>query len=106
MGLVFSSGNSGGIVSSFAYWESPRFPQGHGTALGFAFMLVVTAIILTIWCRRENRRRDVKYGPPPTSLQVQEYEDEEQNRAWGLGGMSREEIIALGDNHPAFRYIP
>ncbi|KAL0243529.1 hypothetical protein I308_105495 [Cryptococcus tetragattii IND107] len=106
MGLVFSAGNSGGIVSSQAYRnkDAPRFLPGHATAMAFCLLNCSMAFLLYVMNKRENRRRDEKYGPAPLPDEVQEFEDPEYQRKWGLEGMTRAEIIELGDDHPAFRY--
>ncbi|KAK4702076.1 hypothetical protein P7C70_g4146, partial [Phenoliferia sp. Uapishka_3] len=43
MGMMFTLGNSGGIVSSFVYFkqDAPRYARGHATGLGFAAMAMV-----------------------------------------------------------------
>lgn len=107
MGLVFSSGNSGGIVSSQAYRnkDAPEFRPGHGTALAFGAMCGIMALIFYLALKRENARRDRVYGPPPGPEEVQMIESEEYKRKWGLEGMTRDEIVELGDDHPAYRYI-
>lgn len=35
----------------------------------------------------------------------EDLEDREYLERWGLQGMSKEEIIDLGDDHPAFRFM-
>jgi hypothetical protein len=107
MGLVFSSGNSGGIVSSQAYRnkDSPRFLPGHGTALAFGAMCGIMALLFYIALRRENTRRDRLYGPAPAADEVQMFESDEYKRKWGLENMTRDEIVELGDDHPAYRYM-
>lgn len=107
MGLVFSAGNSGGIVSSQAYrpQDSPTYRPGHGTALAFCMLCFFMAGLLWWMNARENKRRDEKYGPAPVPGEKIDYFDPENIRRWGLEGMSREEIIELGDDHPAFRYV-
>lgn len=104
LGLVFSCGNSGGIVSSQAYrnQDAPRFIPGHATALAFAAMCFVLSGILHIMLSRENKRRDAQYGPPPDD--AHEWDDPETLRRWGLENLTPEEVIALGDDHPAFRF--
>ncbi|OXG27858.1 hypothetical protein C367_02538 [Cryptococcus neoformans Ze90-1] len=106
MGLVFSAGNSGGIVSSQAYRnkDAPRFLPGHATAMAFFILNGAMALLLYVMNKRENRRRDEKYGPAPLPDEVQEYEDPAYQQKWGLEGMTRAEIVELGDDHPAFRY--
>lgn len=68
-------------------------------------MCGIMALILTTYLRRENKRRDALYGPPPAEHETEGYESEEHKQRWGLEGMSREQIVELGDKHPAYRYI-
>lgn len=105
--MVFSAGNSGGIVASQAYRDAdaPRFIPGHATALAFLVMHFATSALLIWMLGRENRRRDETYGPPPSIHEVEDFEDPANLRKWGLEGMSREELVELGDDHPAFRYV-
>ena len=107
MGLVFSFGNASGIISSEVYRDKdkPRFILGHACAVGFAVLNFVMATILTIYNRRENARRYAKYGPPPTPEDPQDIDSDEYRKRWGLEGYTREEIIELGDKHPAHRYL-
>ena len=78
---------------------------GHATALAFAALNCITAGIMSFALRRENARRNAKYGPPPGPDEAHEYDSEEYKRKWGLEGMTREQIVMLGDEHPAFRYM-
>jgi hypothetical protein len=107
MGLVFSAGNAGGIVSSQAYrnQDSPTFRPGHGTALGFSMLNFSMAGLLWWMNKRENKRRDAKYGPAPTADEKVDYNDPDNLKRWGLEGMTHDEIVELGDDHPAFRYV-
>jgi len=113
MGIMFTIGNSGGIVASEVYRtpNSPRFIPGHAISLSFAGMALITSSLLWILMHRENRRRDTEYPslPPPTDEEDDEKEDMDRNRkqmkAWGLDGMTEQEVVDLGDRHPAFRYI-
>ena len=73
------------------------------------------SIILYFGLRAENARRDRVYGPvfdSTSSIQdgekvdiKEDIESEEYLKKWGLEGMTRDEIIELGDDHPAFRFI-
>ena len=81
------------------------FRPGHGTALGFAFCNFAMALVLYLALSRENRRRDQTYGQAPRDNEVHEYEDPAYLRKWGLEGMTRDQIVALGDDHPAYRYM-
>jgi hypothetical protein len=65
----------------------------------------IMALILYTALRRENKRRDAKYGAAPASTGYENIESEEYMKRWGLEGMTRDEIIELGDEHPAYRYM-
>ena len=68
-------------------------------------MCCILSGLLHVLLTRENKRRDAKYGPPPHPDEVHEWEDPATQKKWGLDGMTKEEIVALGDDHPAFRYF-
>jgi hypothetical protein len=85
-------------------------------------MGLVCATTLYLGLRRHNRLRDAQYGRITESLTTQppsyasgeeeerrirgdDIESEEYKRRWGLEGMSRAEIVELGDDHPAHRFI-
>jgi len=79
-------------------------------------MALICSTILYFGLRRENARRDAKYGPvvqssttqprPHHAVQLDEdIDSEEYKEKWGLVGMTRREIEDLGDNHPAHRFI-
>lgn len=140
MGMMFTLGNSGGIVASEVYrsGDSPRYIRGHAVSLGFAGMALITSLILWFAMDRENKRRDrefpaVQITNDPNQQREQQRDvkveksqskdddyDEvdadpdyaylrerntQQLKAWGLDGLSEQEVVDLGDGHPAFRYI-
>lgn len=107
MGMVFSAGNSGGIWASLCYRTSdkPRYKPGHGAALAFAALNGIMSVILYFGMKRENKRREDTYGPAPGPEELHDIDDPEYLRKWGLEGMSRNDILNLGDDHPAFRFI-
>jgi hypothetical protein len=110
MGMVFSSGNSGGIVASQVYRSehAPRYYPGHGTAVGFCLANFTMAALLWWHLARENKRRDEAYGVPNPDVEDEGANDIDSPRyieKWGLEGMSRTEIIELGENHPGYRYV-
>ncbi|GAA5964119.1 hypothetical protein JCM21900_004514 [Sporobolomyces salmonicolor] len=118
MGMMFTLGNSGGIVSSLVYFsqDSPRYVRGHAVGLGFAAMAVILSTVLHFNLKAENARRDREYGPALSEfsqsgangaeLVAKTQAHAELKVRLGLEGQSEEEIEALGDRHPAFRYIP
>lgn len=110
LGMVFSTGNSGGIWASLAYRnqdakKSPPYQPGHGTAMAFAALNGIMSLIIWIGLRRENRRREKVYGPAPGPEERHDIEDPEYRKRWGLENMTSQEILELGDRHPAFRFI-
>lgn len=106
MGLVFSCGNSGGIIASLVYrdQDKPRYLPGHATALAFVAMNGITSVIIYFGLKAANRKREREYGPVVEG-EKHNIDDPEYLARWGLTGMDRNEILNLGDDHPAFRYI-
>jgi MFS family permease len=82
-------GNLGGAIAGFLYRskDAPMFYPGHGTLIATETMSTILAIIMTIYLRRENARRNREYKPPS------EYTFEEMTQ-------EREK----GDNATFFRY--
>ncbi|KIJ25558.1 hypothetical protein M422DRAFT_273462 [Sphaerobolus stellatus SS14] len=59
------------------------------------------------YLRRENARRDALYGVPPadgSDCSPHKVGDPALKKKYGLEHLTEEEIIELGDDHPAFRY--
>ncbi|ORY58842.1 high-affinity nicotinic acid transporter [Pseudomassariella vexata] len=85
-------GNCGGIVASYVYLkrDGPRYITGHSILIGFVSMAFFLTLFMTIWCRRENRRRDAV----SSRAGVQDLTDEEKL-------LERD----LADSAPWFRYI-
>lgn len=103
--ILFGCANVAGIISSNVYPSrtKPRFFEGHGIAIGFASLTIIAAIIMTIANRIENARRDRLYGPAApggSDVDFNKVLTPEQLRKWGLEGLSKTEIIELGDKHP------
>jgi hypothetical protein len=107
MGMVFSSGNSGGIVASQVYRSehAPRYYPGHGTAVGFCLANFTMAATLWWYLARENKRRDIAYGKNIGDDDNNDIDSREYIEKWGLEGKTRTEIIELGENHPGYRYV-
>ncbi|KAG9122355.1 hypothetical protein FRC07_001323 [Ceratobasidium sp. 392] len=64
--MIVAFGNFGGLIASYTYISknAPRYYSGHGTLLGILAMGAVVALVMHLYCKRENRRRDKKYKPP------------------------------------------
>jgi hypothetical protein len=107
MGMVFSAGNAGGIVSSQAYRDNnaPRYVPGHATAVAFALCNVFASALMWYKFDKENKRRDALYGKPPGPGEVVDTHSDEYLDRHGLRGMTGHEIAELADHHPAFRYV-
>ncbi|KAF2184677.1 high-affinity nicotinic acid transporter [Zopfia rhizophila CBS 207.26] len=84
-------GNCGGIIASYVYLnrDRPRFIVGHSILIGVVGTAFFLTLIMTIWCRRENSRRDAL----AMEVGVQELTEEQKV----LEG-------ELADSVPWFRY--
>jgi hypothetical protein len=83
-------GNLGGAVAGFVYRNSDKvngYMSGHVTLVGTTTMSCILSIFMTLYLRRENKRRDLEYKAPS------EYTLEEM-------ALEREK----GDNASFFRY--
>ncbi|KIM33273.1 hypothetical protein M408DRAFT_152109 [Serendipita vermifera MAFF 305830] len=94
IGLHASAGNLGGIVSSFLFlsYQSPRYFQGFGALIGLSSMSCFLSILMTIYLRRENARRDA-YAAANGLPKPEDYTDE-----------MREAEREKGDYATFFRY--
>ncbi|UPK94417.1 hypothetical protein LCI18_005352 [Fusarium solani-melongenae] len=59
-------GNLGGAVSGFVYRkdDAPHYKSGHATLIGTTTMSCILSILMTIYLRRENARRDNTHKAP------------------------------------------
>lgn len=128
MGVFFTFGNSGGIISSWTYpsTDSPRYIKGHAITLSFAVRMLckllsanlhgtihsqclamIMSAALMYYNHTENKRRDRIYGTPAqdgSDCSPDKVSDPSLLRAWNMESKSETEMILLGDRHPAFRY--
>ncbi|EIM21219.1 transporter [Wallemia mellicola CBS 633.66] len=134
-GFIMMCGNSAGILSAYLYPDdgAPDFRIGHSVSAAFSFAIFVLAIVMFFVLKRDNRKRDEKYGTleeiytiiqqygskesinekdtesPTTSFSMTKNEFVDLPHVllerWGLHGYSREDIANLGDKHPMFRYL-
>lgn len=104
-------GNCGGIIASYVYLsrDGPRYVIGHSILIGFVryetcemcasllslltshSMAFFLSLFMTIWCRRENARRD----RVSSETGVRHLTDEQKAQE-----------AELADNAPWFRYTP
>ncbi|GAA5885824.1 hypothetical protein JCM6882_007574 [Rhodosporidiobolus microsporus] len=116
MGMMFTTGNSGGIISSFIYrtQDRPHYRIGHGVGLGFAAMALFLSIFLHFYFKAENARRDRKYGtleeilrnPHTGEMDPSLADTPEVRKRVGIDHLTEEQIEELGDKSPLFRYFP
>lgn len=80
--------NLGGIGASYIFIDSeaPAYPTGYGTSLAFGGLGILASITLDVIYIRINKKRS----------EVSEAEVREK--------FSEEELAALGDRSPLFRY--
>ncbi|KAL8279815.1 hypothetical protein RQP46_007665 [Phenoliferia psychrophenolica] len=112
IGPVYKKATGMGIIVYFKK-DAPRNFRGHSVGLGFAAMAVILSTVMTIANSRENARRDALYGNASSYQGDKDDKDPDaeqrriaQNTAWGLDRMTEEQVTALGDRHPGFRYFP
>ncbi|KAI0738928.1 MFS general substrate transporter [Daedaleopsis nitida] len=86
--LYMAIGHCGSILGShlFPLTDGPRYIKGFGVTCALQFLGAVFAIVLTVYYRTENRRRDQKYGVPIPNAPV--------------------DTSQLADEAPDFRYTP
>jgi MFS family permease len=89
MAMQVCIGNLGGVMSAYMYLprDSPQYVHGHSGLIGLASAAVLLCILMTVYLRRENARRDAQFKNPNT------YTDEE-----------RKKESTAGDNASFFRY--
>lgn len=82
-------GNMGGLVAAWSYlpWDGPDFTIGNGLNLGAATTILALSVVMLMWMRMDNKRRD----------QVQGTEE-------ALARLSPQEIEDLDWKHPDFRW--
>jgi len=78
------SGNCGGLISGFIFLpkDSPKFLKGFSILLAFLSMSFIGSVVMTLYFRRENARRDKEFKPPGEYTQAEmELEREKGERA-------------------------
>lgn len=109
MGFFFTIGNSAGLISSNIYptAEAPRFIKGHAINLGFACLTFFATSLIMFVNWRANKARDAISPAHPSGRDVDPslLDTEEEKRRWGYEGLTRDELLCLGDRHKGFRYV-
>ncbi|KAK5172872.1 uncharacterized protein LTR77_002992 [Saxophila tyrrhenica] len=87
-GLQLTIGNSAGIMAPFLYPndEGPRFVRGHGVTMGLIILGSLIYGFMFVYFSGRNQKRE------------QGAEDK------AMEGLNEEEILALGDENPRFRF--
>jgi hypothetical protein len=83
-------GNFGGLISTWSFTTSdgPRFPIGNGLNLGTSSVILITSILIGIWMKADNKKRETRSV------------DEE------LAGLTQLQIQDMDWQHPGFRWRP
>lgn len=81
-------GNIGGLISTWSFlpFDAPNFHIGNGLNLATSSVILILAILLGIWMKADNARREKK------------------NVETELEGLSQQKIQDLDWRHPAFRW--
>ncbi|GBE87251.1 Uncharacterized transporter [Sparassis crispa] len=86
--MYMAIGQCGSILGSHLYptTDSPRYIKGFAVTCALEFLSGAIAIVLTVYHRTENARRDRTYGKPVPDAMV--------------------DTLELADSAPDFRYVP
>lgn len=89
MALLISIGNLGGAIGSniFLEEEKPNYWLGYGFSLGILVAGITATLVIRVSYGSVNKRRD----------KISEAQAREQ--------YSEEELLALGDRSPLYRYV-
>ena len=89
-GTTVMLGNLGGLVSTWSYLpgNAPNFPVGNGLNLATSTTTWIVALLILIYMKADNRRRDKK------DIDAE------------LSGLDDKQIQALDWKHPGFRWRP
>lgn len=82
-------GNLGGTIAAYLYLprNSPTYYPGHSALLACQVMALMLSVLMTIYLRRENARRDREHKPPSEYTEEERFAEREK-----------------GDNATFFRY--
>lgn len=88
IGMVLTIGNSSGVLAPFLYpaSEGPRYVKGNAVTMALVAFSVIVYACLSAWFWRENKMR------------------EQGRRDERMKDLTPDEIVALGDDNPNFRY--
>jgi hypothetical protein len=85
---------------------NPQYIKGHAINLGFAGLTIISTLLMMYLNKLENRKRD-EISPAHVDgrdVNPEKLDSEEEKKRWGYEGMSKEELLLLGDKHRGFRY--
>ena len=70
----FANGFQGGAIAGFIYLpkDGPHYRQGHGILIGMITMSVCLSTFMTLYLRRENKRRDAAHKAPELYTQEEQ----------------------------------
>lgn len=108
MAMMITLGNIGGIVGSNIYYarEAPNYWSGYGTSLAFLLAAIASTFVLRWSYASDNRRRDAM-SPEEIREKYTEGESREipEMNEHELTKCAAEELRALGDRSPLYRYV-
>lgn len=83
-------GNIGGLISTWSFLprDAPNFRIGNGLNLATSSIIFITSILLGLWMKASNAKRDKK------------------NAETELEGLDQHKIQDLDWRHPSFRWKP
>lgn len=83
-------GNIGGLIATWSFLptDKPDYPIGNGLNLGTSSAILILSILLLLWMKRDNKKRDAR--------------DVDAE----LDGLSDRQVQDLDWRHPAFRWRP
>jgi len=73
-------GNLGGTLSAYLFLsrDGPRFTSGFATLLAFQAAAMILSIFMTIYLRRENKRRDAAHKSPAEFTEEERHAEREK----------------------------
>ena len=90
IGVNVMMGNIGGLIATWSFlpFDAPNYPIGNGLNLATSTTILITALVLMIWMRLDNKRR------------------EKVDAEAVLHGLSQKDVQDLDWRHPEFKWKP
>jgi len=90
IGVNVMMGNIGGLIATWSFlpFDAPNYPIGNGLNLATSTTILITALVLMIWMRLDNKQR------------------EKVDAEAVLHGLSQKDVQDLDWRHPEFKWKP